>query len=143
MDDSNNLLLFYFCTVTFIFFISCCSDSRLCRRGRQNYVAEDVDETDAFAYVEGKDGEYDVCTVEQDDIDDAKIEYNQNVDEEVNTVEFEGEFAADAEMMKAMGLPLSFIQSSQCTSRKVSLSYLCFSFYMAWIFVLFLFVSMF
>ena len=61
---------------------------------------------------------------EQDDGCDSSnlvdTEFCEEVDK-TDEVMFDGEFAEDVELMKSMGLPLSFTQSSKCRSKKVCL----------------------
>lgn len=96
------------------------SDARLCKRGLQLYSILQEDE-------EGND-EYDGLGDEHgwecespliDCLPNTSSE--EQVPDNINSITFEGEFADDLEVMKEMGLPLSFIQASKCKAKKVSL----------------------
>ena len=94
------------------------SDFRLCKRGLyDNAKQDDLDGSDHFKNVEITDSDQTGDDVtDHGDYDD--VESDTYACENENSVEYDGEFAADVEQMKAMGLPLSFVQ---CKSKNVSL----------------------
>jgi len=93
----------------------CCSDLRLCKRGlNEHRVSEEPGnlrmETDS------------VHSDDQDDVCGSSNLADTGFSEEVEKTDdfmFDGEFAQDAELMKSMGLPLSFTQASERRQKKV------------------------
>jgi len=95
----------------------CCSDFRLCKRGlNEPHVSEEPGNLRT-----------ETESVNSDDQDDifgssnlADTRFTGEV-EKTDDLMFDGEFAQDVELMKSMGLPLSFTQASERRRKKVCL----------------------
>jgi len=95
----------------------CCSDLRLCKRGLvEHHNSEDIAEHGNEADSVQSDDQDDVCECgSSDPADTMDCEQLKKTDDVI----FDGEFAQDIELMKSMGLPLSFTQSSELHRKKV------------------------
>ena len=114
---------------SFPFVLFCCSDFRLCNRGlKECHISEETGEliaktaelvTETVELIEEVDS---IHSCDRDSISGS----NNLVDttfcpekEKSDDVLFDGEFAGDEELMKSMGLPLSFTQASERRHKKV------------------------
>jgi len=97
----------------------CCSDFRLCNRGLAECCHDSEEMPEPRAETDSVHSDDQAASGECGSTDPADTVVCHQVEKKTDAVIFDGEFAQDVELMKSMGLPLSFTQASERCRKKV------------------------